>query len=111
MKGALDSAFLRRIVFKIAFDLPDLEERMALWKYHLPPSIPIEADLDFEALAEEFDRTSGGDIKNAVLRAVLASRGQTVTHAALRRAMQSELRPNGSVIPETAGKVRGRSLV
>jgi hypothetical protein len=111
MKGALDSAFLRRIVFKIAFDLPDLDERIALWKYHLPASIPVEANLDLEALAEEFDRTSGGDIKNAVLRAVLASRGETVTFAALRRAIVSELRANGSVIVETTGKVRGRSLV
>jgi hypothetical protein len=100
MKGALDSAFLRRIVYKIAFDLPDLEERIALWKYHLPDSIP-QARIDYHALADEFDRTSGGDIKNAVTRAVLSCRGQApVTESLLVRCMQNELRANGSVIAD-----------
>jgi AAA+ superfamily predicted ATPase len=111
MKGALDSAFLRRIVYKIAFELPDLDERISLWRYHLPDSIP-HARIDFTNLAEEFDRTSGGDIKNAVLRAVLSCHGETpVTQTLLKRAMERELRANGSVIVESVAKSRGGSLL
>jgi ATP-dependent 26S proteasome regulatory subunit len=110
MKGALDSAFLRRIVYKIAFDLPDVGERTALWRYHLPNSIPQGA-IDFDVLAEEFDRASGGDIKNAALRAVLSCHGRApVTQAILMKAMQNELRANGSVIAESGGRARGGSL-
>jgi len=105
MKGALDSAFLRRIVFKIGFDLPDFNERLALWGYHLPREMPRAADVDLAALAHEFDRTSGGDIKNAVLRAALATRGQTpITQELLHRAMANELRANGSVVLEGRGR-------
>jgi SpoVK/Ycf46/Vps4 family AAA+-type ATPase len=111
MKGALDSAFLRRIVYKIAFELPDLDERISLWRYHLPDSIP-HARIDFTNLAEEFDRTSGGDIKNAVLRAVLSCHGEApVTQTLLKRAMERELRANGSVIVESVAKSRGGSLL
>ncbi len=103
MKGALDSAFLRRIVYKIGFDLPELEERLALWEYHLPGEIPRAEDVDLPALAEEFDKVSGGDIKNAVLRAALATAGETpVTQEILRRSMINELRANGSVIADRA---------
>lgn len=112
MKGALDSAFLRRIMFKINFELPELEERLALWRYHLPMDIPQAQDVDLAALAREFDRTSGGEIKNAVLRAVLMTRGEApVTQAILHRSMASELRANGSVIVDSKGSSRPTSLV
>jgi SpoVK/Ycf46/Vps4 family AAA+-type ATPase len=112
MKGALDSAFLRRIVFKVSFELPDVEERAALWEYHLPPEIPRTSDVDLMALAREFERVSGGDIKNAVLRAVLQAGAEGgISQAILHRSMANELRANGSLIPERKEKVRGSSLV
>lgn len=112
MKGALDTAFLRRIIFKVGFELPDYDERLSLWNYHLPQEIPRSGDVDLGALAERFDRISGGDIKNAVLRAVLQTRAQApVTHANLVRAVSNELRANGSVVPELPGRSRPASLV
>jgi AAA+ superfamily predicted ATPase len=112
MKGALDTAFLRRIIFKIGFDLPDFDERLSLWSYHLSPEIPRSPDVDLEALADRFDRISGGDIKNAVLRAVLQTRAQApVTQADLVKAMANELRANGSVISEGVGRSRPTSVV
>ncbi len=113
MKGALDSAFLRRIIYKIGFDLPDYDERLALWEYHLPPEIPRAEGVDLTEVAEEFDRVSGGDIKNAVLRAALSTRGESsVTQEILRRSMINELRANGSVIADGARgrKPRGSSV-
>ena len=101
MKGALDSAFLRRIVFKIGFDMPDVEERIALWNYHLPNEIPRAPDVDIARLAREFDKVSGGDIKNAVLRAALATDGtKPITQELLQRSMANELRANGAVIAD-----------
>jgi ATP-dependent 26S proteasome regulatory subunit len=62
-----DSAFLRRMIAHIEFPLPDLEQRINIWKSHLPPQLPIESDLNFERLALASEGASGGDIKNAVL--------------------------------------------
>lgn len=72
---------------------------MALWEYHLPPSIKRDADVDLRGLAEEFDQLAGGDVKNAVLRATLgAPEGAAITQAMLRRAIINELRANGGVV-------------
>jgi AAA+ superfamily predicted ATPase len=99
IKGALDDAFLRRIIYKISYEKPDVDELVALWEYHLPPSITRSRDVDTAALAEEFDQLAGGDIKNAVLRATLgAPEGEAITQDMLRRAVISELRANGSVV-------------
>ncbi len=62
-----DSAFLRRMIAHIEFPLPDLEQRINIWKAHLPPQLPIESDLNFERLGTASEGASGGDIKNAVL--------------------------------------------
>lgn len=99
LKGALDDAFLRRIIYKIVFDKPDVDELTALWEYHLPPSIARAGDVDTVALAEEFDQLCGGDVKNAVLRATLAASGDdAITQQMLRRAVLNELRANGKVV-------------
>jgi len=101
LKQALDSAFLRRIAYKVVFEMPEHDERVALWEYHLPPSIPRDRDVDVETLADEFDGVAGGDIKNAVLRAALAAGGaRPVTQQMLRQSIINELRANGAVVAE-----------
>lgn len=68
-----DPAFERRIRTHVFFEMPGLEERARIWKAQLHPSrTPIADDVDFGALAELFER-SGGDIKNAVLKAAMAA--------------------------------------
>ncbi|MGQ9806721.1 MAG: ATP-binding protein [Chlorobiales bacterium] len=62
-----DSAFLRRMIAHIEFPLPEFEQRVKIWKAHLPPQLPIQPDLNFERLALASEGASGGDIKNAVL--------------------------------------------
>lgn len=99
LKGALDDAFLRRIIYKIVFDKPEQDELVALWEYHLPNSIQRADDVDIEALVDEFDQLAGGDVKNAVLRATLSCPSdKPINQAALRRAVINELRANGKVI-------------
>ena len=64
-----DPAFQRRVRTHIFFEMPGLHEREMIWKAQLHPTkTPLAADVDFLALAEQFEM-SGGDIKNAVLKA------------------------------------------
>jgi SpoVK/Ycf46/Vps4 family AAA+-type ATPase len=65
----IDPAFERRIRTHILFDMPNAEERERIWRVQLHArKTPLADDVDFTALAEEYSR-SGGDIKNAVLKA------------------------------------------
>jgi SpoVK/Ycf46/Vps4 family AAA+-type ATPase len=65
----IDPAFERRIRTHILFDMPNAEERERIWRVQLHASkTPLADDVDFRALAERYAR-SGGDIKNAVLKA------------------------------------------
>jgi len=64
-----DPAFERRIRTHILFELPGVDERERIWRVQVHPrKTPLAGDVDFRALAERFE-TSGGDIKNAVLKA------------------------------------------
>jgi SpoVK/Ycf46/Vps4 family AAA+-type ATPase len=65
----MDPAFERRIRTHILFEMPDAQERERIWQVQLHPrKTPLADDVDFRALAEAYPR-SGGDIKNAVLKA------------------------------------------
>jgi SpoVK/Ycf46/Vps4 family AAA+-type ATPase len=65
----IDPAFERRIRTHILFEMPNVEERELIWQVQLHArKTPLAADVDFRALAEAYPR-SGGDIKNAVLKA------------------------------------------
>src|SRR5919206_1624696 len=65
----MDPAFERRIRTHILFEMPNLDERERIWRVQLHArKTPLADDVDFRALAEAYPR-SGGDIKNAVLKA------------------------------------------
>jgi SpoVK/Ycf46/Vps4 family AAA+-type ATPase len=65
----MDPAFERRIRTHILFEMPDVDARERIWRVQLHPrKTPLADDVDFRALAEAYPR-SGGDIKNAVLKA------------------------------------------
>jgi SpoVK/Ycf46/Vps4 family AAA+-type ATPase len=65
----IDPAFERRIRTHILFEMPNAEERERIWRVQLHArKTPLADDVDFGALAETYAR-SGGDIKNAVLKA------------------------------------------
>ena len=66
---SFDPAFERRIRQHVLFAMPDAAAREQIWRVQLHPTkTPLADDVDFAALAERFE-ASGGDIKNAVLKA------------------------------------------
>ncbi len=65
----IDPAFERRIRTHILFQMPTAAERERIWRVQIHSSkTPLADDVDFRVLAERHGR-SGGDIKNAVLKA------------------------------------------
>jgi SpoVK/Ycf46/Vps4 family AAA+-type ATPase len=71
-----DPAFERRIRNHVLFDLPGVEERARIWELQIhPKKTPLAPDVDFRRLAESYEM-SGGDIRNAVIKAAaLAAAG------------------------------------
>ncbi|MFL5382391.1 MAG: ATP-binding protein [Longimicrobiaceae bacterium] len=68
-----DPAFERRIRTHILFEMPGPDEREKIWRSQLHArKTPLADDVDFRALAERY-AGSGGDIKNAVLKAAQAA--------------------------------------
>jgi SpoVK/Ycf46/Vps4 family AAA+-type ATPase len=64
-----DPAFERRIRTHILFETPGAPEREQIWRVQIHHrKTPLDPDVDFTALAERYPAT-GGDIKNAVLKA------------------------------------------
>ena len=73
-----DPAFERRIRTHVLFELPGETERVRIWKVQLHPyRTPLAPDVDFDALAHQYE-VSGGDIQNAVLKAALAAAAEPI---------------------------------
>lgn len=68
-----DPAFERRIRTHVRFEMPGAGERERIWHVQIhPKKTPLAEDVDFPLLAERFV-ASGGDIKNAVIKAAAAA--------------------------------------
>src|SRR4030095_6431292 len=68
-----DPLFVRRIRTHVLFDLRGVEERAQIWQLQIhPKKTPLAPDVDFRRLAERH-AVSGGDIKNAVIKAAAAA--------------------------------------
>ena len=68
-----DPAFERRIRTHVRFEMPGVNEREKIWQVQIHPAkTPLADDVNFRMLAEKF-AASGGDIKNAVLKAAAAA--------------------------------------
>jgi AAA+ superfamily predicted ATPase len=97
-----DPAFERRIRTHVLFEMPGVDEREQIWKVQVHPlKTPLAADVDFRSLAERFEG-SGGDIKNAVLKAATAAAAgpgldvsKTITQWQLEHAMAEVLSAKG----------------
>jgi AAA+ superfamily predicted ATPase len=96
---SIDEAFKRRLKFRLNFPVPELEQRVKLWRSMIPKQANMADDVKFELLGKKFTM-SGGNIKNAVLRAAFyAAEGDGVlTHALLDRAGTAESREMGRLI-------------
>ena len=79
-----DPAFERRIRTHVLFEMPGEAEREKIWRVQLHPSrTPVAADVDFQALARRYE-VSGGDIRNAVLKAALAAAAEPIPDSSKR---------------------------
>jgi SpoVK/Ycf46/Vps4 family AAA+-type ATPase len=68
-----DPAFERRIRTHVLFEMPGPEEREQIWRVQLHPQLtPLAEDVDFRSLTDGYE-ASGGDIRNAVLKAAMAA--------------------------------------
>jgi SpoVK/Ycf46/Vps4 family AAA+-type ATPase len=68
-----DRAFERRLRSHVLFEMPGVEERARIWRLQIHPSkTPLAPDVDFGDLAQRHVM-SGGDIKNAVIKAAAAA--------------------------------------
>jgi SpoVK/Ycf46/Vps4 family AAA+-type ATPase len=73
MAANFDPAFERRIRSHVLFEMPGIAEREQIWRVQMHPTLtPLAEDVDFRALGEKYE-ASGGDIRNAVLKAALAA--------------------------------------
>jgi SpoVK/Ycf46/Vps4 family AAA+-type ATPase len=72
-----DPAFERRIRTHVLFEMPGVDERERIWRVQMHPRLtPVAPDVNFRTLAEEFV-ASGGDIRNAVLKAAMAAAAES----------------------------------
>ena len=72
-----DPAFERRIRAHVLFEMPGVEERARIWELQVhPKKTPLASDVDFQQLAGKYVM-SGGDIKNAVIKAAAAAAAET----------------------------------
>jgi SpoVK/Ycf46/Vps4 family AAA+-type ATPase len=79
-----DPAFERRIRTHVLFEMPGTEDRAQIWQLQIHPrKTPLASDVDFKGLAERY-AVSGGDIKNAVLKAASAAAAEPVPDAEKR---------------------------
>jgi SpoVK/Ycf46/Vps4 family AAA+-type ATPase len=73
-----DPAFERRLRTHVLFEMPGVEEREQIWRVQMHPTLtPLADDVNFRELAEKYE-VSGGDIRNAVLKAALAAASEPI---------------------------------
>ncbi len=96
--NSIDSAFKRRLTYRVTFPFPDEEMREQLWRSLIPAQVPVTGALDFKSLAQRF-RLSGGYIRNAALRAAFLAveEGSSLTQEHLERAIRMEFREIGKL--------------
>jgi SpoVK/Ycf46/Vps4 family AAA+-type ATPase len=97
-----DPAFERRIRTHVLFEMPGVDEREQIWRLQIHPSkTPLAADVNFRELAERFV-ASGGDIKNAVIKAAAAAAAEPGREAAKRVSQRHFISAVESVIAARA---------
>ena len=67
-----DPAFERRLRAQVLFEVPDARSRERIWRAQMHPRTPLHREADLRRLAEQYEVT-GGDIRNAVLKAAAAA--------------------------------------
>jgi SpoVK/Ycf46/Vps4 family AAA+-type ATPase len=111
-----DPAFERRIRTHVLFEMPGVDERERIWQLQIhPKKTPLAPGVDFRRLAERY-AVSGGDIKNAVIKAAAAAAaepgaelgktiGQRHFEAAAEEVLSAKAIMQQSLFAESTGSV------
>jgi hypothetical protein len=91
LRANIDEGFLRRLDAVIDFPMPEEDDRLAIWRLHLPRRVPQADDVDLPFMASRF-RLSGGHIRNVCLTAayLAAERDGCVAMADIVRGTERE---------------------
>lgn len=100
LRGNIDEAFTRRLDIVVEYDEPGPDERLRLWRAHLPPEAPLAPDVDLLRLAWLYPVT-GGTVRNAVLSAAFraAGHGGRITQPMLVDGVRREYQKSGRTFP------------
>jgi hypothetical protein len=100
LRHNIDAAFVRRLEFVLQFSEPDREQRVALWKRHVPASAPIDANLNYHELAALYP-VVGGVIRNAAVAAAFraAADGMVLRREHFIHAIRREYEKAGKAFP------------
>ncbi|HMA22343.1 MAG TPA: ATP-binding protein, partial [Gemmatimonadaceae bacterium] len=101
LRKNLDDAFVRRLHMAVEFPFPEPPDRLRIWRKVFPPNVPIDDDVDFVFLAQQF-KLAGGNIRNiALLAAYLAAEdGTAIGMSQLVRAIKREYQKLGKLLTE-----------
>ncbi len=100
LKRNIDPAFMRRMEFVVELDTPEVDEREAIWKAHVPEEAPLSPEVDFRELASLYPMV-GGLIRNAAVAAAFlaAQDGKVITRRYLVHAIRREYAKAGLAFP------------
>ncbi len=100
LRQNIDAAFVRRLEFVLDFSEPDREQRVALWKRHVPADVPLDPELNFHELAALYP-VVGGVIRNAAVAAAFraAADGGPLSRNHFIHAIQREYEKAGRAFP------------
>lgn len=102
LKDNIDEAFTRRFQSMVAFNIPGVEERHALWEQSFSKKLPLDSEVDLWEIAEKYE-VAGGVMINVVRKATLRALTQkqkTISKKELVMAIRQELQKEGIILNE-----------
>lgn len=96
IKSNLDDAFARRFQSLVYFPMPDMHDRLRLWKQAFD-GLPIADDVNFEDLAEKYEM-AGGSIINVLRYAAIWMRhkgAESINNRLILAGIRKELSKEG----------------
>lgn len=100
LKGNLDPAFARRFQSMIYFPIPNIEQRLKLWKDAFESQFKLADDVDLDQISEEYE-IAGGAIINVLRHCALeAARrdGKEVRLSDILEGVRKEFRKEGRTV-------------
>ncbi|MEO6953791.1 MAG: ATP-binding protein [Polyangia bacterium] len=98
-EDTIDTAFKRRLTFRMRFEKPDSDARAALWTKIFPLDAHVDEDVDATELGALYE-LAGGNIRNAAVRAAFlaAEAGTPINHRMCMLAAEREAREMGLLV-------------